>query len=111
MKLITKEIERAFEKQGHTGGMNPDDIKIICKLFYPAGRATWYLYERETEDLFWCFTILNEPELAECGLVSLKELKEFRGAFNIGIERDYHFKPFSCSLTKVRTVIKNGGYI
>ena len=74
MKLITKEIEKEFEKQGYTGETEAEDIKIIVKFFNPMGAGTWYLYEKETDDVYWAFANLGDPVMAECGTVSLKEI-------------------------------------
>ena len=112
MKLITKEIERAFEKQGYTGEKTGDEIKIVCKLFNPIGAGTWYLYEKIDEDVFMCFANLDDPQFAECGTVSLSELKRiFHPVFGLGIERDKHFEPLKHTLKEVINVVKSGGHI
>ena len=98
MKLITKEIENAFKKQGYTGDKEAKDIKIILKLFNPTGAGTWYLYEKQDEDIYWGFVNLGDAEMSECGTVSMSELI---GRFGLGIERDSSFKPMSISLEDV----------
>jgi hypothetical protein len=111
MKIITKQIEKAFKKQGYTGNKSAKDIKIIMKLFNPTGAGTWYLYEKEDEDIYWGFVNLGDPEMSECGTVSMKELMAFRGRFGLGIERDKLFKPFSMSLEEVRNIVQSGGHV
>jgi hypothetical protein len=111
MKIITKQIEAAFAKQGYTGEMEPKDIKIIMKLFYPAGASTWYLYEKENDDIYWAYVTLGNSQMAECGTVSMSELMDFRGQYGLGIERDKFFKPFSMSLQEVIDIIESGGHV
>jgi len=109
MKLFTKAIEQAFKKQGYTGNKEANDIKIICKLFNPTGAGTWYLYEKEDEDIYWAFVNLGDPVCAECGTVSLSEIKSFRGTFGLGIERDMHFG--TRTLKEVQDIVKQGGHV
>ena len=111
MKIITKEIENAFKKQGYTGDKSAKDIKIVMKLFNPTGAGTWYLYEKIDEDIYMAFVNLNDPEMAESGTISMSELMAFRGRFGLGIERDMSFKPLSMSLQKVIDIVKSGGHV
>lgn len=111
MELITTEVLKAFEKQGYTGDKEPKDIKIVVKLFNPVGAGTWYLYEREDEDIYWGFVNLGDPEMSECGTVSMTELKEYKGWLGLGIERDISFEPLSRSLEDVIRIVKSGGHV
>lgn len=111
MKIITKEIEAAFAKQGDTSNKSAKNIKIVLKLFYPAGAATWYLYEKLDDDIYMAFVNLGDPEMAECGTVSMSELLAFRGRFGLGIERDKFFEPLSITLEEVINKIKSGGHV
>lgn len=111
MKIITKAIEAAFQKQGYTGDKSPKDIKVVMKLFNPCGAGTWYLYEKEDEDIYWCFANLGDPICAECGTVSMQELMSLRLPFGMKIERDMHFEPLSMSLQDVIDKIKSGGHV
>jgi hypothetical protein len=111
MMLLTKEIVRAFEKQGDTSQKSADEIKVICKLFNPSGAGTWYLYERIDEDIFMCFANLGDPQMAECGTVSLTELKDFRGMFGLGIERDRWFDIGEKTLQEVIDIVKDGRHV
>lgn len=110
-KILTKKILEAFEKQGYTGDKETKDIKIVLKLFNPTGVGTWYLYEKEDDDIYWCFANLGDPKTAECGTVSMLELLAYRGRFGLGIERDTQFEPLSISLEEVINKIKSGGHV
>ena len=111
MKIITKAIEQAFAKQGYTGNKKSEDIKIVMKLFNPCGAGTWYLYEKEDDDIYWCFANLGDPICAECGTVSMSELMSLRLHFGLRIERDMHFEPLSKSLKEVMDIVKSGGHV
>jgi hypothetical protein len=111
MKILTQEILDAFAKQGKTGNKSAKDIKIVLKLFNPTGAGTWYLYEKLDSDIYMCFANLGDPEMAECGTVSMSELLDFKGVFGLGIERDKFFKPLSITLEEVINKIKSGGHV
>jgi hypothetical protein len=111
MKIITKEIEKAFAKQGDTSEKEMKEIKIIMKLFNPAGAGTWYLYEKLDEDIYMCFANLGDPICAECGTISMSELMAYRGRFGLGIERDMGFKPMSMTLEEVYNKVKAGQHV
>jgi len=111
MKIITKAIEAAFAKQGDTSKKSMKDIKIVLKLFNPTGAETWYLYEKLDDDIYWCFANLGDPEMSECGTVSMQELMSFRGTFGLGIERDMYFESLSRTLEDVYNTVKAGGHV
>ena len=111
MKILTSEILKAFAKQGKTGNKSAKDIKIVLKLFNPTGAGTWYLYEKEDDDIYWGFVNLGDPEMSECGTVSMTELMAYRGMFGLGIERDMHFEPLSMSLKEVMDIVQSGGHV
>lgn len=111
MKIITKEIQDAFNKQGYTGDKSADEIKIVVKLFNPTGAGTWYLYEQEDEDTYWGFVNLGDADCAECGTVSMSELMSLRLPFGLRIERDMHFKPLSKTLQEVMDIVGRGGHV
>lgn len=111
MKIITKAIEKAFEKQGDTSQKSAKDIKIVMKLFNPAGAGTWYIYEKLDEDIYMAFVNLGDPQMAECGTVSMSELMGLRLPFGLSIERDMHFDPLSKTLEEVMDTIKSGGHV
>jgi hypothetical protein len=111
MKILTKKIINAFKKQGYTGNKSAKDIKIVMKLFNPSGAGTWYLYEKEDEDVYWGYVNLGDIDNAECGTVSMSELMNFRGRFGLGIERDKFFEPLSMSLEEVMDIVQSGGHV
>ena len=102
---------KAFEKQGSTGEMDAKEIKIVLKLFNPCGSQTWYLYERESEDIYWGFVNLGDVEMSECGTVSMSELMSLRLPFGLSIERDMSFEPLSMSLEEVMTKVQSGQHV
>ena len=111
MKILTSEILKAFAKQGRTGNKSAKDIKIVMKLFNPVGAGTWYLYEKEDDDIYWGFVNLGDIDCAECGTVSMNELMSLRLPFGLHIERDMHFKPLSMSLEEVQRIVQSGGHV
>ena len=111
MMLITKEIQEAFDKQGYTGEKQTGDIKVICKLFNPIGAGTWYLYEQESDDIYWGFVNLGDSNFAECGTVSMNELKSLTLPLGLHIERDRHFPIGEYSLADVMSKVKAGQHI
>lgn len=111
MKIITKAIEKAFEKQGDTSRKSMQDIKIVMKLFNPVGAGTWYIYEHIEDDIYMCFANLGDPVCAELGTVSLDELMSIKLPFGLSIERDMHFDPLSRTLQDVYDTVKAGGHV
>ena len=107
-KLLTKAIEQAFIKQGYTGDKKPENIKVICKLFNPAGAGTWWLYERDSQDpdIFWGFCLLDTPMFAECGTLRLSELQALRLPMGLSIERDSGFDIGEKTLRQVINEVK-----
>lgn len=106
MKIITKEIERCFKKQGDTSNKSPEDIKIVVKLFNPVGPGTWYLYEQIDDDTYLGYVYFDNPDYAECGLVSMSELMSLRLPWGLKIERDKFYKPMSKTLKQVMDAIE-----
>ena len=111
MKILTKEIEKAFKKQGDTSQCSMSEIKIVMKLF-GGGSFTWYLYEHLEGDIYMAFVNLGDSEMAECGTVSLSEIQAIKfPPFGLGVERDMHFKPLSRTLKDVYDTVKSGGHV
>ena len=93
MKLMTKEIEKKFEKyplKSQDGkGM---DAEVVVKFFNPMGVGTWIITEGEqVEDDFIMFGYCDLG-FAEWGTVSLNELKAINLPMGLKIERDKHIK-------------------
>ena len=130
-KLITKEIERALEKQGDTSQMAPENIMVVAKFFALGSGATWYLYDwdRETRgkdgeatdfgfpprnendppNRLWVFANLGNADDAECGTVLLQELQSLKMGGIPRVERDIHWEPMP--LSEVIAKIKSGGHL
>jgi hypothetical protein len=111
MKILTQEILAAFKKQGKTGRKSAKDIRIVLKLFNPIGAGTWYIYEKEDEDIYWAFVNLGDIDCAECGTVSMNELMTLRLPLGLHIERDKFFEPLSMSLEEVMNKVKAGQHV
>jgi hypothetical protein len=111
MKILTQEVLNAFKKQGKTGNKSAKDIKIVLKLFNPCGGQTWYLYEKEDDDIYWGFVNLGDYEMSECGTVSMSELMSLRLPFGLTIERDMYFKPLSMSLEECMNRVQSGKHV
>jgi len=89
-KMFTKEQYEQLIKN-HKEQDGSKEFKAVVKLFNPAGIGTWYLSELDPErNVAFGLCCLHEKEL---GYVSIDELKDFRGRFGLGIERDKFFKP------------------
>ena len=88
MKLLTKEIEKKLPPLHSTSEEN--DPVAIVKFFDPVGSWTWYATEFDGEDTFFGRT---DGHFSELGYFSLNELKNHKGHFGLGIERDTSFTP------------------
>ena len=111
MKIITKAIEKAFTKQGDTSQKSMSEIKIVMKLF-GGGACSWYLYEKIDEDTYMAFVNLGDPQMAECGYVSMSEIMSIKfRPFGLGVERDMHLEPLSRTLRDVVDTVKSGGHV
>ena len=98
MLLLTKELEKKFEKQGDTSMNELEDTKVIAKFFITGSNYTWFAfdYNPETKMFFGCVHGMEK----ELGYFSLSELKSVKGFMGLGIERDYSFKPKELSKIK-----------
>jgi hypothetical protein len=111
MKILTKEVLKAFTKQGDTSQKSMSEIKIVLKLF-GGGAFSWYLYEKLDDDIYMAFVNLGDPEMSECGTVSMQELMSIKfPPFGLGIERDMYFKPLSRTLEDVINTVQSGGHV
>ena len=91
MMLLTKELEKQFEKQGDTSQNELEDTKVIAKFFITGSNWEWYAfeYDPETEIFFGCV----HGTYTELGSFSLKQLEEVRDPVfgKLGVERDLYF--------------------
>ncbi len=102
MKLITKELEKEFEKYpiGSQDGLL-GDAKVIAKFFNPVGVGTWFITEGnklengDYEMFGYCH--LGDDLSAEFGYVMLSELEKLELPFGLKIERDLYL-PKECTL-------------
>lgn len=104
MKLITKELEKIFEKYpiGSQDGLG-GNAKVIAKFFNPVGVGTWLITEAEkTEDgdyEMFGYCHLGDNEMAELGYVMLSQLEELKLPFGLKVERDLYI-PKECNLIR-----------
>lgn len=102
MKLITKELEKIFEKYpiGSQDGLG-GKAKVIAKFFNPVGAGTWLITEADkTEDgdyEMFGYCHLGDDEFAELGYVMLSDLENLKLPFGLSIERDLYL-PKDCDL-------------
>ena len=102
MKLITKELEKLFEKYpiGSQDGL-AGKAKVIAKFFNPTGVGTWIITEGnklengDYEMFGYCH--LGDAEMAELGYVMLSELENLKLPFGLKVERDLYM-PKDCDL-------------
>ncbi len=109
MKLMTKELEKKFEKYpiGSQDGLLGNS-KVIVKYFNPAGVGTWLItegnkLENGDYELFgYCH--LGDDQNAEFGYVMLSQLEELQLPFGLKVERDM-FLPKDCNLLDAMKII------
>lgn len=92
MKLMTKELERKFEK--YPLGSQEDkghEAEVLVKYFNPCGAGTWLITEGEKlNNGDWIlFGLCNILEW-EWGYLSLNELEEIELPYGMKIERDLY---------------------
>lgn len=91
MKLVTKELEKTFEKYpiGSQDG-KMENAEVLAKYFNPMGSGTWLVTEAEKQDDDWLFFGYCHITDWEWGYFSLKELESVKLPFGLGIERDLY---------------------
>lgn len=92
MKLMTKELEKKFEKYPlYSQEEKGEDAEVVAVYFNPCGAGTWIITEGEKqEDGNWLFFGYCHIFEWEWGYVSLSELEEIVLPFGLTIERDLH---------------------
>ena len=92
MMLMTKELEKEFEKYplGSQDGLM-EDAEVVVKYFNPCGAGTWLITEGEKqEDGDWLlFGYCNIVEW-EWGYVMLSDLEGVNLPFGLKIEREMY---------------------
>lgn len=93
MKLITKEIEKKLAEHPLYSTDGQKEKEVIVKFFNPYGGWRWYVCEGEKqENRDWLFFGLVEGIEKEWGYFTLSELQSIPTPYNLGIERDLHYK-------------------
>jgi len=88
-RLLTNEIRAKLPPLYSQDGKDPSKVQIVVKFFNPTGAGTWYATEFDPDEgLFFGYAKITDGEL---GYFSLEELKNFRGRFGLGIERDLYW--------------------
>ena len=94
MKLITKEIEKKFEKTPFGKNSNGIDSEVIVKFSNPYGAGTWLITEAEKQEngdwLMFGYCHIFEWEW---GYVSLRELEQTKvnvWGMKMPLERDMY---------------------
>ena len=101
MKLFTKAIYDRLV-QNHKNQDGTKSFNVVVKLFNPTGIGTWYLTEYDpVSDM--AFGLCNVG-VKEIGYAHMKELKEVKGRFGLGIERDKFFESNKKTLEECRSL-------
>ncbi|OGR46965.1 MAG: hypothetical protein A2X34_09735 [Elusimicrobia bacterium GWC2_51_8] len=105
MKMLTKELESEFAKQGYTDGKGEEKTQVLAHYF--AGSWDWWATEYDPKDRIF-FGLVKGFEV-ELGSFSLDEIEQ--NSCNVkplgGVERDLYWKPKS--LAEVRRGIEENG--
>lgn len=92
MMLMTKELEKAFERYplySQDGLM--EEAEVVVKYFNPCGAGTWLITEGEKqENGDWMFFGYCNIFEWEWGYVTLSELQSIKLPFGLGIEREMY---------------------
>ena len=94
MKLLTKEIEKRFERTPlYSQDGKRENAKILCKFFMTCSDFTYYVLEAEKQaDNDWLmFGICTLNGTTEYGYQLLSELQKVRNRYGLGVERDMWF--------------------
>lgn len=92
MKLITKAIEEELAKYPlYSQDSKGDNAIAVCKFFLQG--YTWYVLEAEKNGDDYEFYGIIVGQFTELGYFTLLQLKNVRGKWGLGVERDRGFKP------------------
>jgi len=96
MNLLTKAIRDTIPKLYEQSGKG-DEAIIHVKFFDPTGSWTWYATEGQPvidadgKEIDFAFFGLVHGDDKEWGYFFLSQLKEVKGRFGLGIERDMYY--------------------
>ncbi len=92
MKLMTKELEKEFEKYPlYSQDGKGENAQVVVKYFNPCGVGTWLITEAsKQEDGDWLMFGYCHLFDWEWGYVSLNELESIELPFGMKIERDLY---------------------
>lgn len=112
MKLMTKELEKKFEKYPlYSQEELYGDAIVIAKFFNPVGVGSWYITEaNKLEDgdyRMFGYCHLGDDYNAELGYVLLSDLENLTLPLGMTIERDLYLKE-NCTLIEA---LKKDGII
>lgn len=111
--MITSELEEKFNKYPLNYNENNNipigEALVIAKFFNPTGGGTWLIEEASKEDdgsyTMFGYCHLGDDDMAEFGYVNSKELEEYKGLFELGVEIDKSFK--ECNIIEA---LKGNGF-
>lgn len=97
MKLLTREIEKKFEKYPlYSQDGKGKDAKVLVKFFNPYGAGTWIITEASREGDDWLMFGWTDMGYGwEAGYISYNELASIKirlGRYEFGLERDIHIR-------------------
>jgi len=94
MLLLTEKLKKELPKLYANEGKSSEEVKVIAKFFYPAGRFTWYVTEGEKRGdndwIFFGYVKGNTPQDDELGYFTLSQLSS-SGNMLFQVERDKFF--------------------
>lgn len=97
MKLMTKAIEKKFEKFPlYSQEGKCDEAEVVVKFFNPYGLGTWLITEGEKQEdgdwLFFGYCHIFDWEWGSVTLSQLESIRPFGQRIPLGIERDLYCK-------------------
>jgi len=102
VKLITKELDKALEKEGKKIKYDMENgtsskLMVVGHLFHPYSNFDWYLigYSMLGDNKNCIYTLTKGPYL-EYGDIYLPELQEVK-IMGLGVERDLYFTPIGAN--------------
>ena len=93
---IHKHVTKRCEKYPLYSQEKVKDPIICAKLFFPIGKATWYITEYNPVT-FTAFGFVVGLGTDEWGYISISELTQVRLAGAIAVEFDRYFEPTTTS--------------